>query len=338
MRFFYYDKLSGDRKQFYADLIEGIRMFREQIKAPASIDRDGLMAAIEAVHFDHPEFFYVNFHRILYIKYPGYYVYQPTYFYNREETEKRMDRIRQCIDRIRRSLDASPQKSVYSICGGIHHFLVHHNTYDYDASADPEPNMYAYTIEGPFLKGKAVCEGFAMAFRYLCILYRIDALVVTGVSLKPGCKDYELHAWNIIRQGDQCAHIDATWDLCLTDDRAETRYDYFFLADRDMISDHQYVGFPHCNLRDMSYHERRGLRFKSLLDLGNYLNRRFADAGKLQKGTRVYLDFRIDFKKEAKEISEFTAEKIRSRTRSGFQYSYSVNEAQSVYTFDITIL
>lgn len=338
MRFFYYDRLSDDRKQFYAAIIEGLCMFKDQVKAPASIDRDSLMAAIEAVHFDHPEFFYVNFHRILYIKYSGYYVYQPIYFYDRDETERRMGQIRKCTDEIRKTIDSSPRQSVYTICGGIHRFLVRNNTYDHGAAEDPEPNMHAYTIEGPFLHGKAVCEGFALAFRYLCMLYRIDAIVVTGVSLRPGCKTYELHAWNIVRQDDKCAHVDATWDLCLTGEREKIRYDYYFLADRDMISDHQYVGFPHCNLRDMSYHERKGLRFKSLTELWNYLNKRIVDAGKIQAGTRIFLDLRIDFKMNSKELSDFTAETIRKRTRCGIQCSKSVNELQSVYIFDITIL
>lgn len=72
------------------------------------------------------------------------------------------------------------------------------------------------TIEGVFLKRKAVCQGIAMAYRCLCIKIGIESIVVRGNSLKPGDTNYERYAWNIIKVGESSIHVDITWDMCLT--------------------------------------------------------------------------------------------------------------------------
>lgn len=105
------------------------------------------------------------------------------------------------------------------------------------SSQDDEPDWWCYSIAGPLLYGEAVCEGAALLFYLLCLLEGVPCQVITGRSCgvhHKGC----LHAWNLVRLGEQHAHVDVYWDMCLCDDDMKCSYDYFNLPDRQICSDH----------------------------------------------------------------------------------------------------
>ena len=51
-----------------------------------------------------------------------------------------------------------------------------------------------------------------------------------------------LHAWNIVRLGGQCYHLDATFDNSLS--KYGPRYDYFNLDDTKIFRDHRPLLYP----------------------------------------------------------------------------------------------
>lgn len=82
---------------------------------------------------------------------------------------------------------------------------------------------YAY-LNGPLLSGKAVCQGYAYAYKYLCNRAGLWCHTVSG-----GC-----HCWNIIMLEDGSTyHVDLTWG-----DNGEEYIGYFLLTEEEIRIDH----------------------------------------------------------------------------------------------------
>jgi hypothetical protein len=64
---------------------------------------------------------------------------------------------------------------------------------------------YADTIYGTLIRGKALCEGYAKTFSYLCNRAGIENIIVTGRTSVP-------HMWNMVKVDGEWYHIDVTWD------------------------------------------------------------------------------------------------------------------------------
>jgi hypothetical protein len=73
----------------------------------------------------------------------------------------------------------------------------------------------AYTAYGALVRGDAVSEGAAMAFKLLCDMLDINALVVTGYY-----RGGE-HAWNLVRLGDTWYHVAVVPGIFLQSDESE---------------------------------------------------------------------------------------------------------------------
>lgn len=74
--------------------------------------------------------------------------------------------------------------------------------YDHNALSDINVNAeYHQTIAGAIGLGKCVCNGYAMAFVYLCHLADIDSIGVVGTG----------HAWNRVNLFGDWYEVDVTW-------------------------------------------------------------------------------------------------------------------------------
>lgn len=95
----------------------------------------------------------------------------------------------------------------------IHDYLISGTDYDfelyqsYQAGADislvDDPAFY---IDGVFVDGKAVCDGLARAFNFLCAMEGIQSVRVTGSFAS------SLHAWNKVKVGGEWYNVDVTAD------------------------------------------------------------------------------------------------------------------------------
>ncbi|MBP1549423.1 MAG: hypothetical protein J6A05_05405 [Oscillospiraceae bacterium] len=64
---------------------------------------------------------------------------------------------------------------------------------------------FADTVYGALVEKKALCEGYAKAFAYLCNLAGIENVIVTGETYVP-------HMWNMVKLDGNWYHVDVTWD------------------------------------------------------------------------------------------------------------------------------
>lgn len=80
----------------------------------------------------------------------------------------------------------------------IHNFII--TTTVYDEAAPEADNIY-----GVFVDGRATCAGYAKTFKYLCDIYKIPCVVVTGQANGN-------HMWNYVKVGNRWYAVDTTWD------------------------------------------------------------------------------------------------------------------------------
>ncbi len=88
--------------------------------------------------------------------------------------------------------------TIYDKLKYFHDYLINHCESD---SEDP----YANTIYGALVRGKALCEGYAKSFSYLCNKAGIENIIVTGET-------DTAHMWNMVKIDGNWYHVDVTWD------------------------------------------------------------------------------------------------------------------------------
>lgn len=100
---------------------------------------------------------------------------------------------------------------------------------------------YADTIYGALVRKKALCEGYAKAFSYLCNLAGIENIIITGEASVP-------HMWNMVKLGGNWYHVDITWDNPndkLHEDYPDViLYQYFMVTDSVIENNHVIYTYP----------------------------------------------------------------------------------------------
>lgn len=105
-------------------------------------------------------------------------------------------------------------------------------TVKYDYSS---PTFIDYTIIGPLLYKKGICEGYSKAFKFLCDYFDIPCLIVSGTGINPTQSESENHSWNIVKLDDgNFYHVDSTWDS----NNRNIGYLYFNKSDSEIRKNH----------------------------------------------------------------------------------------------------
>ena len=106
------------------------------------------------------------------------------------------------------SIDASFVNSDHKMVMRIHDWLCKNVTYVDRVQGDPRDHKG--DIYGAFVERQAVCEGYTMAFTYLCHKYGLDCVGVVGSTYKSGGASD--HAWNLVKVDGGWYFVDVTWD------------------------------------------------------------------------------------------------------------------------------
>lgn len=335
---YYGNCLSQTEKKIYAKIVDALCRRSSSVKIEHNFDKKSFWNCIHAIQFDYPELFYVDFKHFQGIDYGGIVEYIPQYLYEEKEVLRKQKLIRNIVHRIREELDKKGMRSIYQRCGYLHSYFVKTCTYDEEAAEHPDKRKAAYTIEGPLLERKGVCKGIALAYRMVCRKCGIEAIVVRGSSFRPGTVTYTGHAWNMIRAGDCAAHVDVTWDMCLTSETEPARYDYFFLPDMDMLRDHQYIGYPVCREMKINYFERTGTQFEKLEEMGSFIKRILCGDKKKGIPGTYFFQFKIsDRKKTESEVQKYVNKIIGKCANRGWLGEVTINGSQSVFSYKIEI-
>ena len=120
----------------------------------------------------------------------------------------------------------------YQKVAAIYRYLAHNVTYDEVTYASADGSVYrAFTAYGALMDGVAVCDGYASAFRLLCLIEGIPCEEYTGVTdpYDPASG----HAWNKYTIDGVTYACDVTWA------RVEDQYVtmYYVMMDEALLLD-----------------------------------------------------------------------------------------------------
>lgn len=93
----------------------------------------------------------------------------------------------------------------------LHDYVAKIITYAYEEDGvTPETELWAHNIAGAAQYGKGVCESYAKTYEYLCEIFRLPCITVTGNALQDG--QTIGHAWNAVQIDGKWYNVDATWN------------------------------------------------------------------------------------------------------------------------------
>lgn len=107
----------------------------------------------------------------------------------------------------------------------LHDYLTVNCEYDkehLDMGADKVPNT-SHSTYGVFADGVAVCDGYALAYKYLLNKLGIECYMVTSSKMA--------HAWNMIVLDGEYYQVDVTWDDPTWDRVGQAMHNYMFRSD-----------------------------------------------------------------------------------------------------------
>lgn len=128
----------------------------------------------------------------------------------------------------------------------LHDYLVVNCLYNWEVATGQEAgNAYVasgmpWTAYGALVKGDAVCQGYALAYKYLLARANIPSMYILSDKMN--------HAWNGVQINGNWYHVDATWDDPTPNREGYVGHTYFLLSDNGFPSgDHHNwdtVSFP----------------------------------------------------------------------------------------------
>ncbi len=220
---FYYNQLSEREQGLYRQIYSAATDFRESFPTgygDGSLDGVG-QKVLRAVRCDHPELVQLandSFNRYsekgeMFLKYAC----------TKEQLKETQDAIETFCDGM--SVDETDRSTIVE---DLNATIVRQTAYDKTAAN-------AHDIKGVLVDGKAVCEGYALSFKFLCDLYDVPCICVIG-NANNGTET-ELHMWNYVMVGSKWYAMDVTWNDPTPDEgpSAPVRTDYSLVGSETVI-------------------------------------------------------------------------------------------------------
>ena len=231
--FYYYDQLDPESQAIYdcmmmvaEDPVSEDNYAMHLTASDPSSDEFFMKAytAYTAMTYDHPELFWLYNGIETTIGFgssrqetSGMY---PVYFYMSEpyaKYEEQMTAFNAAADAFLADIDVTG--SEYDIALQIHDKLIDMVTYDdiVMENSQAEGSNLAHTAYGALVADSygtanyAVCDGYSLAFEYLCSQCGLDTIFVGGMA---GGSELDAggHAWNLVKLDGVWYEVDSTWD------------------------------------------------------------------------------------------------------------------------------
>lgn len=250
-RYFFW-KLSSSDKKRYEKLVSSLA--KRETKITCTLPDIEVDQLVHFVLLDNPQFFAVNPTSLRYSRLGTRITIYWDYILSEQEYVSLHNRFDQLCVAFKKMMVGL---SDYEKLEKLYQLFSRNVTYDLVA-----PNKF--NIIGCLIEKRAVCQGIAYAFKFLCDQLGLQCLIIEGTSKGEG------HAWNLVRINQKNYHIDVTWDLFSQEE--EPTYFYFCQSDNVMEKDHDWVrtDYPTCNDNAGTYFVRHNLVF-SESELVSYL-------------------------------------------------------------------
>lgn len=268
---YYYGKLTTKEKQIYKDFYNGIKNCENVIRTITVPKPDKVMERIfAAIIADNPHIYYLEQTQIRYVYsslgveiHPNYVFPKSQIASYNQQFQSRANQIISEVIAIAGNDELKREKALYE-------YFVRNFQYDKAAlnTKDPIALCKAHSLIGVFLEGKAVCEGFSKAFKFLMNAMDLKCIVVNGYA------DWNYtsgHAWNIVKVNNKPYHVDVTWAVSRNDE-GTIWYDYLNVSDHEISLDHSgFTGVPKCTSDDLDYYKTVAPQIDNTIYLKNHI-------------------------------------------------------------------
>lgn len=183
------------------------------------ISRDNISALYAGIVNEHPELYFLENSFSYYLS--GEYIYSLIPSYD-TTTEYDDAAFQTAVEGALSLLDGS--MTDYEKALVLHDYLVLNCEYDLNF------NKVAYNAYGALVKQTCVCQGYALAYKYLLKKAGIECLMVTSDEMN--------HAWNMVVIDGSYYQTDVTWDDPVKDRLGRARHVYFLISDGRISDDH----------------------------------------------------------------------------------------------------
>lgn len=167
---------------------------------PYTVSKSEVSSLVNGFLNSHPEYFYVS--QIRYVSLTNGLVKRLIFTYS--DSSENLIAMRaayyQSLETAVSQVDKD-RMSGAQICAVIHDYLA--VSCDYDNT-----NADRYNAYGALVEGKAVCQGYALAYQAI-----LNQLGISCITI--GSDDMD-HAWNMVKLGENYYHVDVTWDDWMT--------------------------------------------------------------------------------------------------------------------------
>ena len=248
-------------KKEYESILKGIANREDRVVSILPFTSKKLQQLLQDKVLGNPDFFFVRGFKI--IERGTTKVVCPRYDYSRQEIIRLSN---ECDKRAEKLIKRVSECDEYEKVKELHDFLAKNVEYVDDRKKE------RYSIIGPFLEKKSVCEGFAKAYKYLLDRIGIPCLVLSGKAYDPCVGKNVSHSWNMVKIEDKWCHVDVTFDATIRCFNF-LRYDYFALSTKEIKRDHVYNedNYPIADDSEMSYYARNNLIINGKKEFRNHV-------------------------------------------------------------------
>lgn len=239
---------------YYDAIFQGLRAYQTQVEVAGAGTNDTMeevKSAFIQVVDEHPELFWLDGSMsISGINYGSFtsFTITPGIIGNVDQLpvmEQELSTVVNQITSLANNYTSDRDKALYA-----HDAIASLCSYDEDtyyhigSGQQSDIYNYSYSAYGCLVEGKAVCAGYANAFKLIMDSLGIECGVVTGTATNSyGSGD---HAWNYVILDGERLFIDVTWDDPLSangGDSGTIRHDYFCLTEEQMQGSH-HISYP----------------------------------------------------------------------------------------------
>lgn len=270
---YYYNQLDNYSKIIYKTILENLEELKNEnyeITVPNVLsdimkEQDGkdkiniaFQNAWSAFRLDHPEIFYINIENMYLTTKTTTFGKKVTYEFSLNSKEGNPNNklnINKCENEIKEK-----EKLIIAEVEGynnlakilyVHNWIIDNADYDVNMNGSTNNNIYGLMIEK-----KAVCEGYAKAFKYLLDELNIPCVIVCG-SVTDDDGNVERHAWNAVYIEGKWYAVDTTWDdpVIIGNGKLTNnlKYKYFLKGSEEIEKNHEQKGRLSDDLKEIEF-------------------------------------------------------------------------------------
>lgn len=216
----------------------------------SEILNNSFQLAINALTFDNPELFYIDITKINLITEITTRAFSTTYrisiggngksyLSNDFPSVEAVIGAVELVDTAKSDIIGLTKENDVENLKIVHDYLVNNLEYDTEYTASSGKN--SYNVYGALINKRAVCEGYARAYKSIMDDLGIPCIIACGIG-KNNSGATESHAWNYVYVNENWYAIDVTWDDpviigngSISDD---IKYRYFLKGADQFFTDH----------------------------------------------------------------------------------------------------